>query len=386
MVSKVPEKNSRALKSGTGGAKGLRMGTPPPFSLGQVKAAIPRHCFQRSYVTSLRYLAVDLFVVCALAYAAFHYLYGNSLLPWWTKGLLWGAYWYVQGACMTGLWIIAHECGHHAFSPSHLLNDTVGLILHTGLLLPYFSWKFSHAKHHKNTGSIENDEIFNPSTRQEILDTMGESFIGKGPLRLVIYLTFLLFGWPLYLTVNKGGPAKYKGVRNSHYDPYAALFSPPQRAFVVLTDLALVCTMAGMGLWIYHHGLLPYTLLYFVPYLEVNAYIVVITYLHHTHPKVPHLRDGDWTWLYGALCTIDRDFGWFLNTTHHHISDTHVCHHLFPKIPHYHAQEATEAIKKVLGPYYNYDSTPIWRAFVESVYECQYVEEKDPVAFYRGGD
>jgi fatty acid desaturase len=44
---------------------------------------------------------------------------------------------------------------------------------------------------------------------------------------------------------------------------------------------------------------------------------------------------------------VDRSFGPLLDHTFHHIVDTHVCHHLFSKMPFYHAQEATEAMKKV---------------------------------------
>ena len=38
-----------------------------------------------------------------------------------------------------------------------------------------------------------------------------------------------------------------------------------------------------------------------------------------------------------------------LNKVFHHITDTHVAHHLFSTMPHYHAMEATKAIKPVLG-------------------------------------
>jgi fatty acid desaturase len=67
---------------------------------------------------------------------------------------------------------------------------------------------------------------------------------------------------------------------------------------------------------------------------------------------MPHFRGKEFQWLRGALCTVDRSFGPLLDHCFHHITDTHVCHHLFSKMPFYHAQEATEAFKKVLGPYY----------------------------------
>ena len=35
------------------------------------------------------------------------------------------------------------------------------------------------------------------------------------------------------------------------------------------------------------------------------------TYLQHSDPSVPHYRTGEWTWVRGALCTVDRPLlGW----------------------------------------------------------------------------
>jgi fatty acid desaturase len=58
----------------------------------------------------------------------------------------------------------------------------------------------------------------------------------------------------------------------------------------------------------------------------------------HTHPALPHFVDGEWEWLRGALATVDRSYGRVLDIVFHHIADTHVAHHLFPQMPHYHAQ------------------------------------------------
>ncbi len=80
----------------------------------------------------------------------------------------------------------------------------------------------------------------------------------------------------------------------------------------------------------------------------------------------------------GALSTVDRDYGWFLNTAHHHIADTHVLHHLFSQIPHYHAREATEAIKPVLGSYYARDGgRGVLRSVWEDFRECAVVAAEE---------
>lgn len=43
----------------------------------------------------------------------------------------WAAYAFVTGLPATGVWVIAHECGHQAFSTSKLANNTVGWVLHS---------------------------------------------------------------------------------------------------------------------------------------------------------------------------------------------------------------------------------------------------------------
>ena len=55
--------------------------------------------------------------------------------------------------------MIAHECGHQAFSDYQAVNDGVGLAVHSCLLVPYYSWKHSHRRHHSNTGSLAKDEV-----------------------------------------------------------------------------------------------------------------------------------------------------------------------------------------------------------------------------------
>jgi fatty acid desaturase len=108
-----------------------------------------------------------------------------------------------------------------------------------------------------------------------------------------------------------------------------------------------------------------------VPLLVVNAWLVLIVYLHHAHQALPHYDSSEWDWLRGALATMDRDYG-VLNYFFHHIADTHVL--LFSAMPHYHAMEATKAIRPLLGDYYKRDATPIAKALWRETRECVYVE------------
>lgn len=129
---------------------------------------------------------------------------------------------------MTGVWVIAHECGHQAFSESKTINDLVGLVCHSALLVPYHSWRITHAKHHNNTGSCENDEVFCPKTRTQggkapmAADDVAE-VVHEAPLVQLLWIVFMLtLGWmPGYLCFNATGPSKYNGFAKSHFNPWA---------------------------------------------------------------------------------------------------------------------------------------------------------------------
>ena len=51
------------------------------------------------------------------------------------------------------------ECGHHSFSTNPALDNLVGYVLHTLLLVPYYSWQITHAKHHHHTGHMSKDQV-----------------------------------------------------------------------------------------------------------------------------------------------------------------------------------------------------------------------------------
>lgn len=129
--------------------------------------------------------------------------------------------------------------------------------------------------------------------------------------------------------------------------------------------------------------------LYFVPYMIFVTWLDAVTYLHHhgSTEKIPWYRGKEWSYLRGGLSTVDRDYGWF-NNVHHDIG-THVVHHLFPQIPHYHLIEATEAVKPVLGKYYRQPEksqpfpTHLWKRLVQSVFQDNYVDDEGDIVFYK---
>jgi len=294
---------------------------------------------------------------------------------------------------------LGHECGHGAFSESQTFNDVVGFILHQALLVPYFAWQFTHAKHHRRTNHLTDGESHVPSTgrenglgpnneREELYAAMHE-VIGDGPFALFEIWSHLYMGWPLYLMGlastgrldHAGKPLK--GIAD-HFRPSSPMFPPKVYNKMLLSTVTVFAAFAGLGWAMKEYGVLPVVLWYFGPYIYVNWWLVLYTWLQHTDPSVPQYGADEWTWVKGALSTIDRPYGIF-DFFHHKIGSTHVAHHLFHEMPCYHAKEATAALKAYLEPLglYNYDPTPWYSAMWRVAKTCHYVEETTGIQYFK---
>ncbi len=359
----------------------------------ELRNCIPKHCFERSVVRSFYYVIQDGIFAAALLYGAWQLPYNAEDMSASTY-LAWAAYAFAQGVVLTGWWVIAHECGHGAFSSSKLINDSVGFVLHTILYVPYFSWQYSHKKHHARTNHLLDGETHTPSHRKGFKGLkVVHDWIGEDAFALFQVVLHLLFGWPMYLLVNATGSRRLhpqyggkriKGEVLDHFRPNSKLFPKAWRNWVTLSTVGIVLwTVALAAIAPKIGGFRRLALLYVFPYLGVNGWLVLYTWLQHTEEEIPHWGDKDWNWIKGAaLGTVDRDYGIF-DYFHHNIGSTHVCHHLFSEIPHYNAAEATVALKKKLGKNYNYCSEWWVSSMFRVAKKCHYVDGIEGTQFYK---
>lgn len=371
---------------------------------GQIKAVIPEYCFERSYVRSMFYVLRDCAMATVFAYATSQVLstdipsISNPLqIAAWALGWSFYAFW--QGTIWTGLWVLAHECGHGAFSPSQTWNDIVGFIFHQALLVPYFAWQYTHAKHHRRTNHLTDGESHVPSTAKD--NGLGENnerlsfyaiwheVMGDDLFAVFQVWTHLVVGWPLYLLgMASTGKVSHKGEPlqgfADHFRPGSEMFPPKIRAKIIASTVTEIATLAGIGYAMYTFGFVPVMCWYVNPLMFTNAWLVLYTWLQHTDPSIPHYGDGEWTWVKGALSTIDRPYGIF-DFFHHKIGSTHVAHHLFHEMPWHHADDATAAIKEFLEPkgLYNYDPTPWYKAMWKIAKTCHYVDSDTGIQYLK---
>ncbi|PWZ37023.1 Temperature-sensitive sn-2 acyl-lipid omega-3 desaturase (ferredoxin), chloroplastic [Zea mays] len=303
----------------------------PPFGLGDIRAAIPKHCWVKDPWRSMGYVVRDVVLVLGLAAAA-------ARLDSW---LVWPLYWAAQGTMFWALFVLGHDCGHGSFSNNPILNSVVGHILHSSILVPYNGWRISHRTHHQNHGHVDKDESWHPVPPRAPVQEPGQRRPDAALQAALPYARLPILP----------GQQEPRQVRLP-FPPPRDLFQPSESKQVLTSTacwLAMAALLAGLAFLM---GPLQMLKLYLVPYWVFVMWLDFVTYLHHHghNDKLPWYRGKEWTYLRGGLTTLDRDYGW-INNIHHDIG-THVIHHLFPQIPHYHLIEATEAAKPVLGNYY----------------------------------
>ncbi|KAL9572028.1 hypothetical protein ACKAV7_003745 [Fusarium commune] len=285
--------------------------TPPDFTIKDIRDAIPKHCFEQSTFKAYIYILRDMICLITTFTIFYNFVTPEYIPSTPIQALLWGLYTTLQGLFGTGLWVIAHEYGYQAFSKSRLINNATGWVLHSALLVPYFSWQISHGKHHKATGNMERDMVFVPRTREQHATRIGRiayelsELTEETPAYTLLRLVMKqLVGWPSYILTNVTGhnyhecqgEGRGKGKKNglgggvNHFDPRSPLYEAKQAKLIILSDI------------------------------------------------------DEWNFVRGAAATIDYNMGFIGRHLLHGIIETHVLHHYVSTIPFYNADEALKAI------------------------------------------
>lgn len=328
-----------------------------PFTLQDVRSAIPTHCFQSNLRRSLSYLFLDLGIIAAL-----YWLAATLNSAWFFP-----VFWLMQGTMFWALFVVGHDCGHGSFSRYRWLNNAIGHLSHTLILVPFHGWRISHRTHHANTGNIDTDESWYPVTESQYRQMAWFEKLARFHL--------ILFVYPLYLF------RRSPGKQGSHFMPESPLFRPQEKWDVLTSTICCTLMLGFLTAVGIHYGLGWLVNYYLMPYIIFVAWLDLVTFLHHTDAEVPWYRGKDWYFLKGALSTIDHNYG-LINPIHHNIG-THVVHHIFLSIPHYHLLEATAAVKPVLGEYYRSAKEPFWKALWHSYRTCYFVPDEGNKVYYQ---
>ena len=89
-------------------------------SLKEFKDVIPNHYFRSNTKTSLMYLLRSALIQSFVIAIGLHIPFTLNMIP------IWIIYSLLSGTTAMGFWVIAHECGHGAFSENRTLETITG--------------------------------------------------------------------------------------------------------------------------------------------------------------------------------------------------------------------------------------------------------------------
>lgn len=236
--------------------------------------------------------------------------------------------WFFHGQILVGFFVLGHDCGHHSFSNSRLINQFVGLISLAPLGNGYFTWQRTHNTHHAKTQLKGVDIDWSSWLVAKRKITWSE------PVRKIGYI--LPFGVFWFVFVN----AIRRGFEKS---TFKEKFS---NLVMWLSIIGLYAVLyKNFGLWgLLKFHVVPATIAMFTGYFLLT--------IQHANESAKWYSKKDWEFYkaqFGSTYDVrfPRLLEWFWLDI-----NIHVPHHLFPQIPWYHLRECSLILKQKFPEHY----------------------------------
>jgi omega-6 fatty acid desaturase (delta-12 desaturase) len=221
------------------------------------------------------------------------------------------------------LFMIQHDCGHHALFKSPRLNDWTGRILGIFTLTPYDCWRREHAIHHATSGDLDRRGTGSIETLTV------EEYRALPPLKRLGYrlyrnpLVLFLIGPFCVFFVQQRLPI---GLMKEGWRPWVS---------AMVTNLAIAAMVVGL-LWFGGWQMLAFV---YLPSLMLAASIGVwLFYVQHQFEDTYWARRPEWNVTHSALHGSSHfDLPVVLRWLTGNIGVHHV-HHVSSKIPFYRLQ------------------------------------------------
>lgn len=243
-----------------------------------------------------------------------------SVSPWLALGLA-----VLASGFIVRTFIIFHDCTHGSFYHNKRRNDVLGTI--TGVLtsFPYEKWKREHAIHHASSSNLDKRGV------GDIWIMTVEEFREASKWKRFAYRAYrnpiVMFGLgPLYLVLSSNRLNRKDAKKKERYNTY-------------LTNIILIVAVIAL---IYFLGLTAFLLVHGVSMYIAAGLGIWLFYIQHTFEDSYFEEESDWNYVKAAVegssyYELPRVLQWITgNIGYHHV------HHLAPRVPNYHLEEAHE--------------------------------------------
>lgn len=298
--------------------------------------AIPRECFQLSPWRAWGTLLRCVLVIAALELALARVIQAD--LPLYVQAPALGALWFFTGCAFTGLYILAHDCGHYAFSKRRWVNDVLGELIMASLLGSYTSWKLIHNQHHVHSNVRGKDFGWPPGmkTAEELADA---PWIARA-------LNWVAYGSPIGLAIAPWlSRVHFWLLPEGSVRQFERIADRDRRrlrrslALIVLVSGGI---LTGLALW---GGLWAVVALYLAPAAVGASLGLFLILLQHSSEDALVFDPQDHTPFRSQVVgTYDTRYPRWLEWLVLDVN-LHLVHHLTPRVPWYHLRRATAALK-----------------------------------------
>ena len=283
---------------------------------------LPRECFQQNSWKAWASVLTTIFMV-SLGEA------GIAIAPWFLLPPLW----IFTGTAATGLFVIAHDCGHRAFAKERWVNDLVGHLFMLPLIYPFHSWRIQHNYHHTHTNKLEVDNAWHPLTPElyeswaKIRQWTFEKFINH----------FWWVGSIAHWVMKHFDWSQFEGKERSNVKLSVVLV-------VIFAAIAFPLLIATTGVW----GFVKFWLM---PWLVFHFWLSTFTLVHHTDPEIPFSTRDRWDAVTAQLSgTVHCNYPRWVEILCYDIN-VHVPHHVSTAIPSYNLRLAYSSLQQNWGTY-----------------------------------
>lgn len=256
--------------------------------------------------------------------------------------------------------IIFHDCTHGSFFHHKRKNDFIGTVTGVITLFPYEKWKREHAIHHASSSNLDKRGV------GDIWVMTVDEYVAASKWKRFAYRfyrnPFVMFGLgPLYLLlisnrINRSD-ARAKERRNTY-----------------ITNLIVVILY---GLMIYFIGWKAFLLVQGIMMYVAAVLGIWLFYIQHTFEDSYFEEDTNWHYVKAAVegssyYELPRFLQWLTgNIGFHHV------HHLAPRIPNYHLEEA----HNTTPPLHHATTITLWTSLDSLKYRLYDPENMEFVTF-----
>jgi omega-6 fatty acid desaturase (delta-12 desaturase) len=301
---------------------------------------VPREYFQKNVRKAWSQVAITLGAV-ALSYLAIIYA------PWYLLPIAW----IFAGTALTGMFVIAHDCGHRSFARKIWVNDLVGHILMLPLIYPFHSWRLLHDRHHVHTNKLSVDNTWEPWS----IEAFRESNVVLQFFYRGIRKHFWWIGSIAHWVIN-------------HFDLSRVAERDQGKMKLSITVVILFSAVffptliATTGIW----GLVKFWLM---PWLFYHFWMSTFTLVHHTALNIKFEPAETWNEAIAQLSgTVHCDYPKWVEVLCHDIN-VHIPHHVSVAIPSYNLRLVHQSLRENWGEYLQ-EQTFSWALMNNIISQC----------------